>query len=99
MSVQSAVGYGNMIIMEVDRLNSLRPAILQAGLSAGLLFSLFFFPGFAEDLVIWMVLTFIVIVVTVVAGYLAMRRYAQEYLSMVMEVEKEDRMDLGTLYN
>jgi len=99
LSVQSAVGYGNMIIMEVDRLNSLRPAILQAGLSAGLLFSLFFFPGFAEDLVIWMVLTFIVIVVTVVAGYLTMRRYAQEYLSMVMEVEKEDRQDLGIIYN
>lgn len=99
MSVQTTVGYGNMIIMEVDRLNSLRPAILQAGLSAALLFSLFFFPGFADDLVIWMVLTFIVITVTAVVGYLTMRRYAQEYLNMAIEVEKQGREDLGTIYN
>lgn len=99
MSVRSTVGYGNMLIMEVDRLNALRPAILQAALSAILLFSLFFFPGFAEDLIIWMILTLMVITVTVVAGYLTMRRYAQEYLAMAIEVEKEGREDLGVIYN
>ncbi|MDD3398910.1 MAG: hypothetical protein PHW93_04855 [Candidatus Methanomethylophilaceae archaeon] len=99
MSVQSAVGYGNIIMMEVDRLNSLKPAILQATLSAALLAILYFFPGYTEGIFLWMGLIFSVIAVTVVAGELTIRRYAKEYLSMALEVEREDKEDLGIIYS
>ncbi|MGE4274818.1 MAG: hypothetical protein AB7E27_01995 [Candidatus Methanomethylophilaceae archaeon] len=99
MNVQSAVGYGSMIMLEVDRLNSLRPAILQANLSAALLVILYFFPGYAQEIFFWMGLIFSIIVITVITGEMTIRRYANEYLSMASEVEKEDREDLGIIYS
>ncbi len=98
-SVRSTAGYGSMVMAEVDRLNSLRPAILQASIAGAILGLLFFYPGYSDDILIWVGMILSAIVATVATGQVTIRRYVKEYISMAREVEKKDREDLEIIYS
>jgi len=86
-SVSSSVTYATMLMDEIDRLNSLRPALFQAELAMALIIVLAIIPGFEMSVLVCMIFILASAAVSILYWHSDLRRYEREYYAVLSELE------------
>lgn len=86
-SVSSPVSYVSMIADEMERISSLRPAILQSQIALVLMIALAIVPGYEMYVLLFIVVLAMVIVVSIVYWYANLGNYSDEYVKAIQELE------------
>lgn len=95
---RSSMGYGALLLGEIERLNDLRPSVMQAQTSALLLLLLAVVPGFETPvLAVALALVALVLLSSVYSGRLS-EGFVNEYLEMLKEFEDQDGNGFSTIY-
>ena len=88
-AVNNNVNYATIMTSELEKLNALRPAIFQAQVSIVMMVIMAFVPGYSSDLLWPMIIIIAVSVIATLFGYRCMKKYAEEYIKLLVEM-KED---------
>ena len=86
-SVDTPLTYATMLSEEMERLNSLRPAVLQAEIGLVLIVFLAIVPRFENDVLVFMILVIAAVLLTLIYCRLNGREYAREYVEAMSELE------------
>lgn len=85
--VNSPLTYASMLSEEIERLNALRPAVLQAEIAAVLIIVLAIVPGFETNVLIGMIVVLAAIILSILYSRMNTRDYAKEYVMVMAELE------------
>ncbi|HIJ00178.1 MAG: hypothetical protein PWQ88_445 [Candidatus Methanomethylophilaceae archaeon] len=97
-NARSPIGYSALLLAEIERLNDLRPAVMQAQSSAIILLVLAIVPGFEfTTLIIALGIVAIVLISSVYASRLV-EEYVNEYMEMLQNFEEQGSNDLNNIY-
>lgn len=96
ISVLSPVNFVSMIADELERLSSVKPAILQAEIALVLMAALAIIPGYEIIVLVFMIFIMLVIIASILLWYRNLRNYSNEYISAmsVMETKGNDSEDM-----
>ena len=86
-AVNSPLTYATMLSEEMERLGSLRPAILQAEIGIVLILFLAIVPRFEENVLICMILVLAAVVISIIYSRVNIGRYSREYVMIISELE------------
>lgn len=86
-SVNSPLTYATMLSEEMERLGSLRPAVLQAEIGFVLIVFLAVVPRFEENVLVFMLLVLAAIMISIIYSRMNLRRYSREYVVIISELE------------
>ncbi len=97
-NARSSMGYGALLLGEIERLNDLRPVAVQAQTSALMMLALAVFPGFETPVLVFAAaLVLAVLSASVYAGRLS-ESYVREYMEMLKELEPSKNNGPGSIY-
>ena len=86
-SVNSPLTYATMLSEEMERLNSMRAATLQAEIGLVLIVFLAIVPKFENDVLIFIVLVIAAVILSILYCRLNVREYSREYERAISELE------------
>lgn len=86
-AVSSPLNYLTMLTEEMDRLGSLRAAILQAEIASALLIVLAFIPRYEWNVLICVIIILVLVVFSVLYYRRNINEYGQEYIGVMRELE------------
>ncbi len=84
---RSSVGYSALLLGEIERLNDLRPSVLQAQASALLMLVLAVIPGFERTVLIFALGLVAVVLASSVYSSRLSEGYVNEYMEMLSEFD------------
>ena len=97
-AVKSNMSYATLITEEIERLNALRPSLFQAEIGIFLIIAMAFYPGYESDVFVLMMVLLVIAVVAVIYGYSNMKRYKNEYLSVLKEITGDSANSKDNMY-
>ena len=86
-AVKSPLTYVTMLSEEIERLNTLRPAVLQAEIASVLIILLAVVPQFERDVLIAMIAILVVVFASLIYARMNAHSYAVEYVTTMSELE------------
>jgi len=86
-SVNSPLTYATMLSEEMERLSSLRPAVLQAEIGLVLIVFLAVVPRFENNVLICMLLVLAAVIISIIYSRMNVRNYGREYVMIISELE------------
>ena len=86
-AVKSPLTYVSMLSDEIERLNTLRPAVLQAEIASVLIILLAIIPQFEGDLLYVMIGILVVVFAALIYARMNTHAYAVEYVTTMAELE------------
>ena len=97
-AVNNNVNYASIMTSELEKLNELRPAIFQAEISIIMMVLMAFVPGYSEDLFWPMMVIIALSVIATAFGYRCMKKYAEEYVRLLVEMNEKDKDYTEAMY-
>jgi len=97
-AVKSPIGYTTLITEEIERLNSLRPAIFQTEIAFVLIVFMAFIPGYSNDIFWVMIVLLVIVFATVIYGSMNIKMYTLEYLAILQELNNNGEESLDSMY-
>jgi len=95
---RSPIGYGTLLLGEIERLNDLRPVAIQAQTSALLMALIAVVPGFEAAVLAFAVALIVAVLAASVYASRLSERFVREYMEMLKELEPENDNGLGSIY-
>ena len=86
-AVKSPLTYVSMLSEEIERLNTLRPAVLQAEIASVLIVLLAIIPKFEDDLLYVMIGILLIVFASLIYARINAHAYAVEYVTTMAELE------------
>ena len=94
-NIKSPLGYMSLVIAEIEKLDSLRPAFFQAELAILLSIILAIFPGYNQDVLILVIVLDIVCAIAIIYGRIYTSIYKQEYTKILESMDNEEAPGLA----
>ncbi len=97
-AVKSNMAYATLITEEIERLNALRPSLFQAEIGILLIIIMAFYPGYESDVFVLMMVLLAIAIIAVIYGYSNLKRYKNEYLSVLKEISGDNTKSKDNMY-
>jgi uncharacterized membrane protein len=97
-TVKSPLSYTALLSDEIERLGTLRQAMLHSEIAIALLIILAFYPGYETDVLFGMIGVVALVLLVVVYGIRNLRRYIREYVVALEEMDVNGDEAVARIY-
>jgi len=97
-SVKSPLSYTAILSDEIERLSSLRQAMLHSQIAIAILVFMAFYPGYETDVLIAVIAIVAVVLFVIVYGMRNLRRYINEYVNALAEMDVNGDEAVSRIY-
>jgi len=97
-SVKSPLSYTAILSDEIERLGSLRQAMLHSQIAIAILVFMAFYPGYETDVLIAVIAIVAVVLFVIVYGMRNLRRYIHEYVNALAEMDVNGDEAVSRIY-
>ena len=97
-SVNSPLNYTALLSDEIERLGTLRQAMLHSEIAIAILIFLAFYPGYETDVLIAMIAIIATVFLVIVYGVHNLRGYIREYVSALEEMDVNGDEAVARIY-
>ena len=97
-TVNSPLSYTALLSDEIERLGTLRQAMLHSQIAIVMLVLLGFYPGYETDVLIAMAAVVVIVLFVVLYGIRNLRRYIREYVDALEEIDVNGDEAVARIY-
>jgi hypothetical protein len=97
-TVNSTLNYTALLSDEIERLGTLRQAMLHSEIAIVMLIAMAFYPGYESDVFIAVAAVVAIVFLVIVYGILNLRRYVREYIGALAEMDVNGDEAVSRIY-
>jgi len=97
-TVNSPLNYTALLSDEIERLGTLRQAMLHSEIAIVMLIVMAFYPGYGDDVLLTIAIIVAVVLFVVIYGIWNLRRYVREYVEALAEISVNGDEAVSRIY-
>jgi len=97
-TVNSPLSYTALLSDEIERLGTLRQAMLHSEIAIAVLIFLAFYPGYENDVLFGIIAVVVSVLLVVIYGIRNLRRYIREYIGALAEIDVNGDEAVARIY-